>query len=107
MKYVDLDRVDFDAIVSGELTHYALWFEEQLEFFILAYFIDDSRVVDDFSSTFIHAREFTMSRKIEFVRKLLRSRKFPRSDEFLSAISEVERIVALRNAMAHGRGVGG
>ena len=107
MKYNDLDRIWFDAIVTGELTHYALWFEEQLEFLILAYFISDPRVTDNFSSTFVRSREFTMARKTELVKKILKSSKHSRSDEFLAVFGELEKIIAIRNAMAHGKDVGG
>jgi|GEM_PF-4721425 len=107
MKYDDLDRIWFDAIVTGELTHYALWFEEQLEFLILAYFISDPRVNENFASTFVRSREFTMARKIELVKKILKSSKHSRSDEFLAAFGGLEKIIAIRNAMAHGRDVGG
>jgi hypothetical protein len=107
MKYDDLDRIWFDAIVTGELTHYALWFEEQLELFISAYFISDPRVEESFISTFVKSREFTISRKIEFARRLLKSSKHLRADEFLTAFKELERIIAIRNAMAHGKDVGG
>lgn len=107
MKYGDLDRVWFDAIVTGELTHYALWFEEQLEFLILAYFTDDPRVVDDFFSTFVRSREFTMARKIDFARKIVKNSNHSRSGEFTVVFGELEKIIAIRNAMAHGRDVGG
>ena len=30
-RYKKLDRADFDAIATGELTHYAVWLEGSLE----------------------------------------------------------------------------
>ena len=38
IKYEDLDKADFDAIVTGELTHYALWHEGELNNIIEDYF---------------------------------------------------------------------
>jgi hypothetical protein len=107
MDYRDLDRAEFDAIVTGELTHYALWFEEQLDFLITVYFINDPRVIDRFSLIFLRSREFSTSRKMTLINSLLKGWADNRSKEFLSVITEVEQIIAIRNAMAHGRDVGG
>jgi hypothetical protein len=107
MKYTELDRVWFDAIVTGELTHYALWFEEQLEFLVMAFFLNDHRVIELFSMTFLRSRDFTMAKKTEFVKTVLKGWDDSRSGEFLSAIKDMEEIIAIRNAMAHGRDVGG
>jgi hypothetical protein len=37
--YNNLSKEDFDAIVTGELTHYTLWMEDEVNEFILDYFL--------------------------------------------------------------------
>jgi hypothetical protein len=71
------------------------------------YFINDWRVIDRFSLTFLRSRDFSTSRKIALINSLLKGWADDRSKEFLSVFAEVEQIIAIRNAMAHGRDVGG
>jgi hypothetical protein len=108
MKYQKLEREEFDAIVTGEMTHYALWFEDQLEALITLYFVDDPNVIELFEATFIRSRHFSLSQKLEFTKKLLRQwSDSKRSSEFKAVIEEVETLIAIRNTMAHGRDIGG
>jgi hypothetical protein len=39
MEYQNLNKEDFDAVVLGEVTHYALWLEDELNNIISDYFI--------------------------------------------------------------------
>lgn len=42
MDYKVLSKKDFDAVVTGEITHYALWLENELNSIITNYFVRDS-----------------------------------------------------------------
>ncbi len=51
MKYDDLSHEDFDAIVTGELTHYALWLEGEIINIIADYFIGSDAKRSDFKGS--------------------------------------------------------
>jgi hypothetical protein len=53
MKYEDLSHNDFDAIVTGELTHYALNLEGELIAIITDYFIGSDKKRADFKRLFL------------------------------------------------------
>ncbi len=48
MDYEKLSKDDFDAVVTGEMTHYALWNEKWLDGLIAVYFISDLTKQSDF-----------------------------------------------------------
>ena len=103
MNYSKLDREDFDAIVTGELTHYAIWLEDELNGIICDYFIDDSDKTEDFKRLFLYRDGLTFQDKIDIVRAMIPL--FGAKSETLNikrVLTEVEKYKTWRNAMAHG-----
>ena len=103
MEYSNLDKEDFDAIVTGELTHYALWLEEELNDIISDYFIADSKKRIEFKKFLLHRDGLTFQDKIEIVRGM--SLLFDAAAEEVdlkSLLREIEEFKSWRNALAHG-----
>ena len=48
MDYATLERDEFDAVVTGELTHYALWLEGGLDSLLCDYFLGETPRRADF-----------------------------------------------------------
>lgn len=61
MNYDGLDKEDFDAVVTGELTHYSLWLEEEINSIICNYLR-------------IPSPRFVISRGCYYIETALRSR---------------------------------
>jgi hypothetical protein len=106
MQYEKLNKEDFDAIVTGELTHYALWFEEELNTIIINYFgIKESRR-DEFKRFILLRDGLTFQDKLEIVRGMLPLLgEAGESCNLKQLLKDVEEFKSWRNAMAHGQDV--
>ncbi len=103
MKYEQLKHEDFDAIVTGELTHYALWLEEEINGIILEYFIASSDRKNDFRRLVLYRDGLTFQDKLEIVRGLISV--FGETAErcnLKSLLKRIEDFKFWRNALAHG-----
>ena len=103
MEYQDLNKEDFDAVVTGELTHYALWLEGEVNSIISDYFIMDSKKRSQFKRLLLYRDGLTFQDKIEIVRGMLPL--FGTAAEELdlkSLLKEIEEFKSWRNALAHG-----
>ena len=103
IRYQDLSHEDFDAVVTGELTHLALWHENELINIIASYFIGDTNKSADFVRLLLRRDGLTVQDKLEIVRAMepLFLGKVPPS-EFRSVLKSVEDFKSERNTMAHG-----
>jgi hypothetical protein len=105
MDHKKLSQEDFDAIVTGELTHYAAWLEDELIDIISDYFQQLDRRAD-FQRLLLRRDGLTFQDKIEIVRALLPLFANRLAAERLKvALPEIETFKATRNAFAHGRDV--
>lgn len=106
MDYAELEKEDFDAVVTGEMTHYALWLEGEINGILSDHFKPAKGRLHHFE-TFILLREgLTFQDKIEIVRGLLPL--FPNQSAALALkplLKKVEDFKAWRNALAHGQDV--
>jgi hypothetical protein len=108
MDYSKLDKVDFDAIVTGELTHRALWMEESIDSILCDFFITDPLRVTHFCRAILHRECLTAQDKIDIVRALIPAFGAEAERVKLKALlNRVEAFKAWRNAMAHGKDVSG
>jgi hypothetical protein len=71
MDYRKLAREDFDAIVTGELTHYAVWIEVQLQDALCNFFVDDDKVRERFQRLLMRRDGLTFQHKIDITRALV------------------------------------
>lgn len=102
MEYRGLSKEDFDAVVTGELTHYAIWFEDQIVAILADHFTADA-VRSDFVRLFLRRDGLTFQDKIEIARAAVPSFK----DQGIAAklpalLTRVETFKSFRNAFAHG-----
>jgi len=103
MKYKDLSHEDFDAIVTGELTHYALWFESEIINIITDYFLRSSPKRSDFERLLLLRDGLTFQDKIEIVRAMIPLfGKEASTVNLKSLLKQVEDFKSWRNAVAHG-----
>ena len=104
MKYENLDKEEFDAIVTGELTHYALWLEDELNDIITGFFCRISHIQADFKRLILFRDGLTFQDKIEIVRGMIPL--FDLNEETANAmksiLKRIEDFKSWRNAMAHG-----
>jgi hypothetical protein len=107
--YRNYTREDFDAIVTGELTHLCVWLELALETAIEKYFAVRKDALEVFRRLMLHRDGVTFQAKIELVRSIINEDEF--DDEYRAAwkkvLKEIEAIERIRNAMAHGKDAGG
>lgn len=105
MDYRALTREDFDAMVTGELTHYAIWLENVLINIISDFFAINARR-NDFERLLLRRDGLTFQDKLEITRAMLPL--FANRDvaERLKAIlGKIEEFKSTRNAFAHGMDV--
>ena len=103
MEYRNLGKEDFDAVVTGEITHYALWLEEELNGIISDYFITDSKKHNEFKTFLLYRVGLTFQDKIEIVRGMLPLFDVAEEETDLkSLLKEIEEFKLWRNALAHG-----
>ena len=103
MKYEDLSHEDFDAIVTGELTHYALWLEDEIADMVVDYFLQSSRKKSDFKRLLLMRDGLTFQDKIDIVRAMIPL--FGKNTTTIGLkllLKHVEDFKSLRNALAHG-----
>lgn len=99
INYDTMGIEEFDAVVTGELTHYALHMEHHLEKCITQFF--GVRRADDFFRIVLRRDGLTFQDKIEIVRAF--EPLAPRAAGLGKVLKEVEEFKALRNSAAHGR----
>ena len=103
MDYAKLSKEDFDAVVTGELTHYALWLEDELNMIIADYFVVSQSKMSSFKQLLLYRDGLTFQDKIEIVRGMLPL--FQHKAEHLEIkkiLNDIEEFKAWRNALAHG-----
>jgi len=107
--YRTLSREDFDAIVTGELTHVAVWLELELETAIENYFAVRSDTREAFSRLILQREGMAFQTKIDIVRIIVSGNEFKQEykDQWKGVLLRIEEIKRVRNAMAHGKDVGG
>jgi hypothetical protein len=100
--YSSLTVEKFDAVVTGELTHQALYCEGELVGIITEHFCRRG-TGEDFRRLLLYRDGLTFQDKIEIVRAML---PLLTNDSEVSrlkiALRKVEELKALRNAFAHG-----
>jgi hypothetical protein len=102
MDYKKLTRDQFDAVVTGELTHYAIWLEEELVGIISGYFAKPDRL-KDLSRLLLRRDGLTFQDKIEIVRAmapLIANEEL--AGKLRKSLNRIEEFKANRNAFAHG-----
>jgi len=104
MRYEDLDKEDFDAIVTGELTHYAIWMEDEINLLITDYFISDKSKSKDFHRLLLYRDGLTFQDKLEIAKGMIPLLGLNDQDQtqFRTILNAVEDFKSWRNAMAHG-----
>ena len=101
-RYKKLSPEDFDALVTGELAHYAIWLEGVLVDIISDFFAKPSRK-KDFVRLMLHRDGLTFQQKIEIVRAMLPLFKnIAATKELKALLTKTEAFKADRNAFAHG-----
>ena len=102
MNYQDLSREDFDAIITGELTHYAIWLEDVLVKLISHHFAPEVRR-KDFERLMLRRDGLTFQDKIEIVRAMLPLfENRDAAEKLKQLLGRIEVFKANRNAFAHG-----
>jgi len=104
MRYEDFSKEDFDAIVTGELTHYSLWMENEINHLIINYFIGDKTKSEDFYRFVLHREGLTFQNKLEIARGMIPILGLNSSNQkkFNTILKKVEEFKSWRNSMAHG-----
>jgi len=103
MDYADLEKEDFDAIVTGEMTHYALWLEGEINGIISDHFKPANGRLQQFQIFILQREGLTFQDKLEIVHGLLPF--FPNqtaAQALKPLLKKVEDFKAWRNALAHG-----
>jgi len=104
-RYKKLAPEDFDAIVTGELAHYAIWLEDGLVTIISEFFAVPSRK-KDFIRLLLHREALTFQDKIEIVGTMVPLYANPvAAMELKVVLKKIEAFKSQRNAFAHGRDV--
>ena len=102
MDYKTLSREEFDAIVTGELTHYALWLEREMTEVIGSHFMGRSKKRVDFERLFLRRDGLTFQDKIDIVRAMLPMfRNQSASSDLKRLLMQVEEFKAFRLSLIH------
>lgn len=106
MDYSKIDKADFDAIVTGELTHFAIWMEDEINTIICDYLIGVSGRRTEFKRLILVRDGLNFHAKIEILRAMLPDLGGI-SDKYnlKKLLREIEEFKSMRNAMAHGLSV--
>ena len=103
MDYYRLTQAEFDALVTGELTHNALWLEDIANGIICEYFIGHRDKEDEFRRIVLYRDGLTFQDKLEIIRGMIPLFGQAAEECNLKAIlKEVEDFKSWRNALAHG-----
>ena len=114
IEYETLTPDEFDAVVTGELTHYAILFENRINDFLVSYLGILKSRSDIFKRLFLYRDDLRLQDKIEITKAVIRHHSAylkqpgPKSidvDRALRLLKEVETFKAVRNALAHGLSV--
>ena len=101
--YNKLSKEEFDAIVTGEMTHFALWLEEELNGIICDYFLKENILREDLKRLILRREGLTFQGKIEIVRTMLPL--FGKEAVVIglkSLLKRIEQFKSYRNALIHG-----
>ena len=103
MKYEELNHEDFDAIVTGELTHFALWLEDAINGIICEYFIGANPREDSFRRLILYRDGLTFQDKLEIAHGII-PLLGDVADQcgFKSILKRIEGFKSWRNVLAHG-----
>lgn len=107
MEYRNLSKEEFDAIVTGELAHQAIWFEGELTNVILDYFVGRNQKREEFERLIFKRDGIGFQGKIEILRgmsHLFHNRALLNRLE--GVLKQVEVLARFRNAFAHGTDIG-
>jgi hypothetical protein len=108
LNYDKLQKDEFDAVVTGELTHRAIWLEHEVIGIITDYFVSDAGRRDDFRRLTMLRDGLTFQDKLEIARGMIPLLEPKASEMSLgSLLKRVEDFKAYRNAFAHGVDVSG
>ena len=104
MRYEDLGKEDFDAIVTGELTHYAIWMEDEINRLVTGFIVSDVNKAKDFRRLILYRDGLTFQDKLEITKAMITLLALSEKDQaqFLAILNKVEDFKSWRNAMAHG-----
>lgn len=103
MKYRELSKEDFDAIVTGELAHHAIRLEGELVGIISDYFMRSSAKTADFERLIFRRDGLSFQDKIEIVRGMLPLfRSIDAAGQLKKLLIKIEDFKQFRNAFAHG-----
>lgn len=102
MEYDLLSPEDFDAVITGEMAHYAIWFEHELIGIISDHFVI-AKKRDDFERLLMLREGLSFQDKIDIVRAAIPL--FVNSsaaNQLRGLLNKIEQFKATRNALAHG-----
>ena len=103
MEYEELDKDDFDAMVTGELSHLAIWLEGEVMDIITDYFLADSSKRKDFMRLLLRRDGLTFQDKIEILRAMAPLfGDLAKELNLVSILNRVEEFKSFRNSFAHG-----
>jgi hypothetical protein len=102
--YSKFSKEDFDAMVTGELTHFALWFETVIVGIITVFLAQPNRR-EQFIRVLMRREGLTFQDKIEIARALLLDFDSDVAVKLKPLLNRVEAFKATRNALAHGHDV--
>jgi hypothetical protein len=101
IKYEKLSKIEFDAVVTGELTHMALHLEHTIGDMIISFFQVCRGT--EFRRLILDRDGLTFQHKIEIVRCCLPlMEELAAKHDLKKLLNRVEEFKAWRNALAHG-----
>ena len=107
MDYARLSKTDFDAVVTGELTHRVLYLEESLNGMISDFFVTEPSRKEHFERLILFREGLTFQDKIGIVTAMVPLFQAEADKlKLIALLKRVEKLKDWRNAMAHGRDVG-
>ncbi|KHD87850.1 MAG: hypothetical protein OM95_12670 [Bdellovibrio sp. ArHS] len=96
---------DFDALVTGHLVHYSIWYDSIFSDIVLNYLFPNSPERKDlFEGFFFKGTIFSIEKKINFTKELTKLIPQLKSEpaRWNSLFKEIEDIRIIRNTMTHG-----
>jgi hypothetical protein len=97
--YGHFSKEDFDAIVTGELTHYAIWLEDEINRLITDYFVSNKSRSVEFRRLFLRRDCVTFQDKLEIARAMIPLLGLSDRDakRFKTTLKAVEEFKSWRN----------
>jgi hypothetical protein len=103
LNYAELSHEDFDALVTGTFTHYALWLEDVLNSIISDYFVRSHFRQDRFKRLILQREGLSFQDKIDIVRSMVTLfGNLAEQVQLKGILKEIEDFKLRRNALAHG-----